>query len=72
MNKYGAEFFGTFWLVPGRIPVTIASVHPARSTGFGVFVGDRAVAQLWFFWMAPMAGGLLGAAIYRFIGSTEG
>lgn len=53
------------------IPVTNTSVNPARSTGVGVFVGDWAVAQLWLFWVAPIAGGILGAAIYRFIGSTE-
>lgn len=53
------------------IPVTNTSVNPARSTGVGVFVGDWAVAQLWLFWVAPIAGGLLGAAIYRFIGAME-
>jgi aquaporin Z len=53
------------------IPVTNTSVNPARSTGVGVFVGDWAVAQLWLFWLAPIAGSLLGAAIYRLIGSTE-
>jgi aquaporin Z len=53
------------------IPVTNTSVNPARSTGVGVFVGDWAVAQLWLFWVAPIAGGLLGAAIYRFIGRAE-
>lgn len=53
------------------IPVTNTSVNPARSTGVGVFVGDWAVAQLWLFWVAPIAGGLLGAAIYRFIGTTD-
>jgi aquaporin Z len=53
------------------IPVTNTSVNPARSTGVAVFVGDWAVAQLWVFWVAPIAGGLLGAAIYRFVGSTK-
>ena len=53
------------------IPVTNTSVNPARSTGVGVFVGDWAVAQLWLFWVAPIAGALLGAAIYRFIGRTD-
>lgn len=53
------------------IPVTQTSVNPARSTGVAVFVGDWAVAQLWLFWLAPIAGGLLGAAIYRFLGSTK-
>jgi len=53
------------------IPVTNTSVNPARSTGVAVFVGDWAIAQLWLFWMAPIVGGLLGAAVYRFIGSEE-
>jgi aquaporin Z len=53
------------------IPVTNTSVNPARSTGVAVFVGDWAVAQLWLFWVAPIVGALLGAAIYRFIGDSE-
>lgn len=53
------------------IPVTNTSVNPARSTGVAVFVGDWAVAQLWLFWVAPIIGGLIGAAIYRFIGSED-
>jgi aquaporin Z len=52
------------------IPVTNTSVNPARSTGVAVFVGGWAVAQLWLFWVAPLGGGLLGAAVYRFIGGT--
>lgn len=50
------------------IPVTNTSVNPARSTGVAVFVGDWALAQLWLFWVAPIIGALIGAAIYRFIG----
>lgn len=53
------------------IPITNTSVNPARSTGVAVFVGDWAVAQLWLFWVAPIIGALLGAAIYRYIGGTE-
>jgi aquaporin Z len=53
------------------IPVTNTSVNPARSTGVALFVGDWAVGQLWLFWVAPIVGALLGAAIYRFIGGTE-
>jgi len=53
------------------IPVTNTSVNPARSTGVAVFVGGWALAQLWLFWVAPVAGGLLGAAMYRLIGSTK-
>jgi len=53
------------------IPVTGTSVNPARSTGVAVYVGGWAVAQLWLFWVAPIAGALLGAAVYRLIGSEE-
>ena len=51
------------------IPVTNTSVNPARSTGVAIFAGDWAISQLWLFWLAPIIGGALGAAIYRFIGS---
>ncbi|PIE90295.1 MAG: aquaporin Z [Acidobacteria bacterium] len=53
------------------IPVTNTSVNPARSTGVAVFAGDWAISQLWLFWVAPIIGGLLGAAIYRLIGKKE-
>jgi aquaporin Z len=53
------------------IPVTNTSVNPARSTGVAVFVGGWAIEQLWLFWVAPIVGALLGAGIYRFIGSPE-
>ena len=53
------------------IPVTNTSVNPARSTGVAVFVGDWAVGQLWLFWVAPLVGALLGALVYRLIGSEE-
>jgi len=53
------------------IPVTNTSVNPARSTGVAVYVGDWATAQLWLFWVAPIAGALLGAAAYRFIGGSN-
>lgn len=53
------------------IPVTNTSVNPARSTGVALFAGGWALGQLWLFWIAPLVGGALGAAIYRFIGSTK-
>jgi aquaporin Z len=54
------------------IPVTNTSVNPARSTGVAVFAGGWAVEQLWAFWVAPIVGALLGAAIYRAIGGRGG
>jgi aquaporin Z len=53
------------------IPVTNTSVNPARSTGVAVFAGDWAVAQLWLFWIAPIAGAVLGAVVYKFIGKSD-
>ncbi len=53
------------------IPVTNTSVNPARSTGVALYVGDWAVAQLWAFWVAPVAGALLGAALYRLVGGQR-
>ena len=49
------------------IPVTNTSVNPARSTGVALFQGGWAVEQLWLFWLAPIAGAAVGAAIYRFV-----
>ncbi len=51
------------------IPVTNASVNPARSTGPAIFAGKAYVDQLWFFWLAPVSGavvaGLVGGALFR-------
>ena len=53
------------------IPVTNTSVNPARSTGVAVFAGGWAIQQLWLFWIAPIGGAVLGAIVYRFIGSEK-
>ncbi|MDD2838594.1 MAG: aquaporin, partial [Sulfuricurvum sp.] len=47
------------------------SVNPARSTAVALFVGDWAISQLWLFWLAPIIGALIAAAIYRYIGSDK-
>ena len=47
------------------IPVTNTSVNPARSTGPALIVGGLALQQLWLFWVAPLAGGLVGGVLYR-------
>lgn len=46
------------------IPVTNLSVNPARSTGPAVYVGGWAIAQLWMFWVAPIAGAALAGLAY--------
>lgn len=53
------------------IPVTNTSVNPARSTGVAVFAEGLAMTQLWLFWLAPIVGAVLGAVIYRCIGSDK-
>ncbi|ADN77735.1 MIP family channel protein [Ferrimonas balearica DSM 9799] len=53
------------------IPVTNTSVNPARSTGVALYVGDWATSQLWLFWVAPIIGALIGAAIYRYLGASS-
>jgi aquaporin Z len=49
------------------IPVTNTSVNPARSTGPALFVGGWALQQLWLFWIAPLAGGVAGGVLYRWL-----
>ncbi|MBM9401707.1 aquaporin Z [Gluconacetobacter azotocaptans] len=47
------------------IPVTNTSVNPARSTAVAFFAQTAALGQLWLFWLAPLAGGAIGALIWR-------
>jgi aquaporin Z len=49
------------------IPVSNTSVNPARSLGPALFAGGEALTQLWVFWVAPIAGALIGALIYRWL-----
>ena len=49
------------------IPVTNTSVNPARSTGVALFAGPGAISQLWLFWVAPIVGGILGGALYKWL-----
>jgi aquaporin Z len=49
------------------IPVTNASINPARSLGPALFVGGWALGQLWLFILAPIAGGILAAIVYALV-----
>jgi aquaporin Z len=49
------------------IPVTNASINPARSLGPALFVGGWALGQLWLFILAPIAGGILAAIVYQLV-----
>lgn len=49
------------------IPVTNASLNPARSTAPALFATGPALSQLWVFWLAPIAGGIIGGIIGRWL-----
>ena len=49
------------------IPITNASINPARSIGPAIYGGDWALSQLWLFIVAPLVGGLLAALVYKLI-----
>jgi aquaporin Z len=51
------------------IPVTNTSVNPARSISQALFVGDWAIAQLWLFILAPIAGGAVAGIVYKYFKS---
>ncbi len=53
------------------IPVTNTSVNPARSTSQALFVGGWAIQQLWLFWVAPIAGGVLAGVVHRWLSARE-
>ncbi|ACK81306.1 aquaporin Z [Methylorubrum extorquens] len=49
------------------IPVTNTSVNPARSTGPALFAGPEYIAQLWVFWLAPIAGAIAAGVVGRWL-----
>jgi aquaporin Z len=53
------------------IPITNTSVNPARSLATAVFAGGWTLKQVWLFWVAPLAGGALGAFVYKFLATEE-
>lgn len=59
------------------IPVSNTSVNPARSTsqalGQAIFGDGQSIAleQLWVFWVAPLAGALIGGVIYKIALSSD-
>jgi len=49
------------------IPITGASINPARSLGPAVVVGGTALAQLWLFIIAPIIGALVAAFVWKYL-----
>jgi aquaporin Z len=49
------------------IPISNASVNPARSLATALFGGATALSQVWLFWVAPLLGGWLGGSAGRWL-----
>ncbi len=47
------------------IPISNTSVNPARSTSQAIFAGGDYPAQLWLFWLAPIAGAIVAGFIHK-------
>ena len=47
------------------INVTGVSVNPARSIGPALFVGGKAIGQLWLFILAPVIGALVAGVVFK-------
>ena len=54
------------------IPISNASVNPARSTATAIFGGGIALSCLWLFWVAPIVGGVIGGLIARWLQTAPG
>lgn len=53
------------------IPLTGASVNPARSLAPALFLGGEALQQVWVFIIAPLVGAALAAVAYKFLAKKE-
>ncbi|MGC6526168.1 MAG: aquaporin Z [Flavobacteriaceae bacterium] len=47
------------------IPISNTSVNPTRSTSQALFAGGDYPAQLWLFWLAPIAGAIVAGLICK-------
>lgn len=54
-------------LILVAIPISNASLNPARSFGVAVFAGGESLGQLWVFFVAPLAGAAVAGWTYRYL-----
>jgi aquaporin Z len=47
------------------IPISNTSVNPARSTSQALFAGGEYTAQLWLFWLVPIAGAVVAGFLHK-------
>lgn len=53
------------------LPVTNASLNPARSTATAIFAGGELVSQLWVFWVAPLLGAAIAGLVFGLVRPVE-
>jgi len=53
------------------IPISNTSVNPARSTSQALFAGGEFTAQLWLFWLAPIAGAIVAGFLHKALFSKD-
>lgn len=53
------------------ISFTGTSVNPARSFGPAILLGGDALSCVWVFIVAPLAGGVLAALVYKFLATEK-
>lgn len=49
------------------IPISNASVNPARSLATAIYGGTTALGQVWLFWVAPILGAVVGGVVARYL-----
>ncbi|WP_111682034.1 aquaporin Z [Winogradskyella tangerina] len=53
------------------IPITNTSVNPARSLSQALFADGAYMSQVWLFWVAPIAGAIIGGIIHKALFEKE-
>lgn len=53
------------------INLTGTSVNPARSFAPAIFLGGKALSQVWVFLVAPLVGGALAAYLFKFLNKED-
>ena len=53
------------------IPLTGTSVNPARSLAPALFIGGRALQQVWVFILAPIVGAIIAGYFYKILTSED-
>ncbi|MFV0483598.1 MAG: aquaporin Z [Bacteroidales bacterium] len=53
------------------IPISNTSVNPARSLSQAIFAGGTPLAQVWLFWVAPIAGAIVAGLCHKCFWGSE-